>query len=66
MFLFGCDAKSDPRFDPEKLPESRVHASIAGLPLLPCAQGAVDDGRCLGLREAGGGAGGADFCGEGI
>lgn len=29
------------RFDPEKLPESWVHAPISGLPLLPCSASRV-------------------------
>lgn len=45
-------------FDPEKLPEGWVHPAIACLPLLPRAQGAIDQRGRLGLRQPGNRAGG--------
>lgn len=48
-------------FDAEQLPERRVHAPVSGLPLLPAAQGAMDEGGCSGLRKPGRLTGGTDF-----
>lgn len=51
-------------FQPEQLPQARVHFAVSGLPLLPCAQLAMHQLGGSSLAQPCGVTGGADFFGR--
>ncbi len=52
------------QFDGEQLPKRWMHPAVSGFPLLPPAQGAVDERGGGSLRKPGSIAGCADFFGR--